>query len=64
MGKAVLHSLIDLLNDADTETIYRVLIKFVPEDEPFPDEILAVKQGEADIASGDISDFDSIDWEL
>ena len=38
--------------------------KFVPEDEPFPDEVLAIKQGEADIAGGDISDFDSIDWEL
>ena len=64
MGKAVLHSLIDLLNDADAETIYRVLIKFVPEDEPLPDEVLAIRQGEADIAGGNISDFDSINWEL
>ena len=39
-------------------------IKFVPEDEPLPDEVIAIRQGEADIAGGDVSDFDSIDWEL
>ena len=38
MGKAVLHSLIDMLNEADTDTIYRVLVKFVPETEPKEDE--------------------------
>lgn len=37
MCKTVLHSLIDLPDDTDTETIYKVLIKFVPADEPLPD---------------------------
>lgn len=62
MGKAVLHSLIDLLNEADTDTIYRVLIKFVPEAEPYDDEIESLKQAEMDIKNGDITDFDSINW--
>lgn len=62
MEKAVLHSLIDLLNEADTETIYQVLIKFVPEAEPYDDEIAALKQAEIDIANGDVSDFNSINW--
>ena len=62
MGKAVLHSLIDLLNEADTDTIYRVLIKFIPETEPYSDEIESLKQAGLDIANGDVSNFDSIDW--
>lgn len=62
MGKAVLHNLIDLLNEADTDVIYKVLIRFVPETEPLPDEIKAIKRAEREIADGDVSDFDGIDW--
>ena len=64
MGKAVLHSLIDMLNEADTDTIYRVLVKFVPETEPEEDEKEALKRAETDIANGDVSDFNSINWEV
>lgn len=63
MGKAVLHSLIDLLNDADTDTIYRVLIKFVPEAEPAQDEVAALERAAVEIADGEVSDFDDIDWD-
>ncbi len=46
MEKAVLHSLIDLLNEADTDTIYKVLIKFVPKAEPYYDTMpLRLKKG-------------------
>lgn len=62
MGKAVLHSLIDLLNETDTETIYNVLIKFIPASEPLPDEIEAIKQAETDIANGDVRDLSSVSW--
>lgn len=62
MGKAVLHSLIDLLNETDTETIYNVLIKFIPTSEPLPDEIEAIKRAEADIANGDVADLASVTW--
>ena len=64
MGKAVLHSLIDMLNEADTDTIYRVLVKFVPETEPEEDEKESLKRAETDIANGDVSDFNSIDWDI
>lgn len=62
MGKAVLHSLIDMLNDTDTETIYNVLIRFIPETEPLPDEIQAIKQAKKDIANGDVMDLDAVEW--
>lgn len=43
MGKTVLHNLIDLLNENDTDTIYNVLIKFIPSDAPLPDEVMAIR---------------------
>lgn len=64
MGKAVLHNLIDLINDKDTDTIFKVLIKFVPETEPLPDEIMAISIANNEIAAGEVSDFDSIDWDI
>lgn len=62
MGKAVLHSLIDLLNEADTETIYNVLIKFIPTSEPLPDEVEAIERAERDVANGDVEDLCSVVW--
>ena len=62
MGKAVLHNLIDMLNEADTETIYNVLVRFVPGVKPYPDEIEAIEQAESDIANGDIVDLASVNW--
>ena len=62
MSKAMLHSLIDLLSDSDTETIYKVLIKFIPEDEPLPDEVTAFQTALKDLQNNNVSDFNKIDW--
>ena len=62
MSKAVLHSLIDLLSETDTETIYNVLIKFIPSDKPLPDEVEAISQAITDIQNGDVESLSSVDW--
>ena len=63
MSKETLHSLVDLLDENDTETIYRILIRFViPEVKPYPDEIEGIKRADIEIANGDVTDFDKIDW--
>lgn len=62
MGKAVLHNLIDMLNETDTETIYNVLIKFVPGVNPYEDEVEAIKQAQVDIDNGDVVDLASVNW--
>lgn len=62
MGKAVLHNLIDMLNESDTETIYNVLVKFVPGVKPYADEIEAIEQAKVDIANGDVVKLSSINW--
>lgn len=61
MGKTVLHNLIDLLNENDTDTIYNVLIKFIPSDAPLPDEVMAIRQAEDDIEQGNVLSLSAAD---
>jgi len=63
MGKEVLHDLIDMIPDADTETIYKVLLKFVPEDKVSPDEIRAIAQANEEIANGELVNHKDIDFD-
>lgn len=63
MSKEVLKNLIELIPDEDIETIYRVIIKFVPEVEPEEDELQALLDGRKDrLANGTIS-HDAINWD-
>lgn len=63
MSKEMLKGLIDLIDDSDTETIFRVLIRFVPEDEALPDEIEAIKRANESIAQHGTVPHDSINWD-
>lgn len=62
MSKAVLHNLIDMLNETDTETIYNILVRFIPEVNPSDDEKEAIKQAETDIKNGEVFDLSAIKW--
>lgn len=63
MSKEMLKGLIDLLDEKDTETIFRVLIRFVPEDAPLPDEIEAIKSANESIAESGTISHDEINWD-
>lgn len=62
MSKATLHNLVDMLNETDIETIYNVLLKFIPTVSPEADEIEAIEQAEEDMKNGDVFDLSSINW--
>ena len=62
MSKEMLKALIDLIDDSDTETIYNVLIRFIPEDEPLPDEIEAIKRANESIEKYGTVSHDDINW--
>lgn len=62
MSKEMVKSLIDLVPDADIETIYRVVVKFIPEDKPEPDELKAIAEAKAD-TSPTVS-HDAINWDF
>ena len=62
MSKTILHNLIDMLNETDIDTIYNVLVKFIPEAKASEDEIKAIAQAENDIKNGDVFDLSAVTW--
>lgn len=63
MSKEMLKNLIDLIDENDTETIYKVLIRFIPEDAPYPDEIEAIEKANASIAAHGTVSYNAINWD-
>lgn len=63
MSKETLKGLIDLLEEQDTETIFRVLIRFIPEAEPLPDEIEAIKRANESIEKNGTIPHEAINWD-
>lgn len=48
MSKELLKNMIELVPEDDIETIYKVVLKFIPEDTPELDEIKAIKDAKDD----------------
>lgn len=63
MSKEMLKSLIDLIDEKDTETIFRVLVRFVPEDTALPDEIEAIQRADESIKENGTVSFNAINWD-
>ena len=63
MSKETLKSLIDMIDESDIDTIFRVLIRFVPEDVALPDEVEAIEAANKSIAESGTVPHDAIDWE-
>ena len=60
MSKEAVKNLVDMIPDKDIDTIYKVLIRFIPEVEPFEDEVEAIKEYQQGKDAG--VDFNSINW--
>ena len=58
-----LHSLIDVIDSSELNVLYQVLIKFIPVDEPLPDEIEAIKMGRKEIMRGETVSHSDINWD-
>jgi hypothetical protein len=57
-----LHNIIDVVDSQALDVLYQVLIKFIPEDEPTPDEIEAIRIGREEIRRGETVSHDDIEW--
>ncbi|MCI8751638.1 MAG: hypothetical protein HFH66_09785 [Lachnospiraceae bacterium] len=63
MSREKLKNLIELVPEKDIDVLYKVIVKFVPETEPEPDEIQAILEGRKNrLENGTIS-HDDINWE-
>ena len=63
MSKEMLKGMIELVPDEDVETIYKVIVKFIPEDAPLPDEIEAIERANKSIAENGTISHEEINWD-
>lgn len=63
MSKEMLKGLIELVPDEDIETLYKVVVKFIPEVEPEPDEIAAIIEGRQDRKENGTVPHEDINWD-
>lgn len=63
MSKEMLKGMIELVPDEDIETIYNVIVKFIPEDAPLPDEIEAIERANRSIAENGTISHEAINWD-
>jgi len=63
MGKETLKKLIELVPEEDVDVLYRVIIKFIPEELPEPDEIIAIEEGRKDRKENGTINHNDINWD-
>lgn len=63
MSKETLKNLIELVPENDIDVLYRVIIKFIPEVEPYPDEVEAILEGRKDRLENGTVPHNAINWD-
>ncbi|MCL1787266.1 MAG: hypothetical protein FWG38_04705 [Defluviitaleaceae bacterium] len=58
-----LHTLVDMVEEKGLDTLYNVLIRFIPATEPLPDEIAAHAKAMEEYRRGDVVNHDDINWD-
>lgn len=64
MSRETLKNLIELVPESDIDVLYKVIIKFIPEVEPEPDELAALLEGRQDRKENGTIYHNDIDWDL
>lgn len=62
MSRETLKGLIELIPEEDIDTIYNVVVRFIPEDVPLPDEVAAIERANKSIAEHGTVSHDAINW--
>ena len=63
MTKEMLKNLIELVPEKDIDTLYRVIVKFVPEVIPEPEELEVIRTGRKDREMNGKIPHEAIDWD-
>ena len=63
MSRETLKGLIDMIDDKDVDTIFKVLIRFVPEAPAEPDEIEAIARANKSISEHGTIPHEAINWD-
>lgn len=63
MSREKLKNLIELVPENEIDVLYRVIIKFVPEEEPEPGELEALIEGRKDREINGTVSHEDINWD-
>lgn len=63
MSKDFLRGLVELVPEEKVEEVFRILVKFIPEDDPLPDEIEALMEGRKSREKYGVVSHDEINWD-
>jgi len=55
-----LHALVDMVEESGLNTLYDVMMRFIPEDEPKADEIAAIERARQEYARGETVRLDNL----
>jgi hypothetical protein len=58
-----LHTLVDRVDEIGLDTLYNVMIRFIPEDDPLPDEIASHADAVEEYKRGETIPHDAINWD-
>ena len=58
--KEKLYQLIDIVDIKEYNMLFKLLLKFVPNDEPYEDEIEAIRESEQEIMDGELYTIEEI----
>jgi len=62
-ARETIHRLVDNISNDHLSIVRHILVGFIPEDNPYPDEVAVIARSEKSIAEFGTVDFDDIDWE-
>ena len=60
--RETLRQLVDVVDNKDINLVYQILVRFIPEVAPLPDEVLAIKAADESINQYGTVDYADIDW--
>lgn len=63
MSREMIKDLIEFIPEKDIETVYRLIVKFLPEDEPLPDELEAITAANDSIKKYGTIPHEAINWD-
>lgn len=64
LNRQTLHNLVEVIDGDELETVYKILIKFIPITAPEADEISAIAIAQREIAEGKILAHSEINWNV
>ncbi len=62
MSRETLHSLVEIVDEKEIDTVCRILLKFVEEDAALPDEVEAIREARQEIERGELYSHEEV-WE-